>query len=91
MFEEWQSKFLEFADSWSYTTTRMEHDDAYLKVYFLADKKQMLYAREDYSLLVYLGDIGGLLDIVLIIGWFLSHKFVLRLLHAALVGKVYRL
>ena len=39
MTEEWQGKFLEFADSWSYTTSRMESDDAYLKVFFLADKK----------------------------------------------------
>ena len=51
----------------------------------------MLYVREDYSLLVYLGDIGGLLDVVLVLGWVLSHKVVLRLLHGALVGKVYRL
>ena len=51
----------------------------------------MLYVREDYSLLVDLGDIGGLLDVVLVLGWVLSHKVVLRLLHGALVGKVYRL
>ena len=62
-----------------------------MRIFFLADNKQMLYAREDYSLLVYLGDIGGLLDFVLIFGWALSHKFVLRLLHAAIVGRVYRL
>ena len=62
-----------------------------MRIFFLADSKQMLYAREDYSLLVYLGDLGGLLDFVLIFGWALSHKFVVRLLQAALVGRVYRM
>ena len=87
---EWQSRFIEFAKSWEYSTS-WEAGDEYLRIFFLADSKQMLYAREDYSLLVYLGDIGGLLDFVLIFGWALSHKFVLRMLQAALVGRVYRL
>ena len=88
---ESQTQFVEFAKSWSYSTSRFEDDEDYLEIFFLADNNKMLYAREDYSLLVYLGDIGGLLDFVLLFGWAISHKFVQRLLHAALVGRVYRL
>ena len=41
--------------------------------------------------MVYLGDIGGLLDFVFVVGYVLSHKFVERLLSAALVKRVYKL
>ena len=47
--------------------------------------------REDYALLQFLGDIGGLLDFVLLFGWALSHKFVSRIFEGALIERVYRL
>ena len=81
---EWITKFFEFSSSWTYSTwisdcTPLEEIE-YLEIFFRADNKEKLYKREDYSLLEYLGDIGGLLDFVLIFGWFLSHKFVARML-----------
>ena len=51
-------------------------DVEYLGLFLRADRIQKIYKREDYSILVYLGDIGGLLDFVLIFGWVLSHSFV---------------
>ena len=75
---------------WISDTTPIK-DVEYLSIYLRADSMQKIYVREDYSILVYLGDIGGLLDFVLIFGWALSHSFVKRLFQAALVEKVYRL
>ena len=43
-------------------------DVEYLGLFLRADRIQKIYKREDYSILVYLGDIGGLLDFVLIFG-----------------------
>ena len=63
----------------------------YLNIYFRADSYSQFYLREDYDVLTYLGDIGGLLDIVLAMGWFISTVFVSRLFQAALVERVYRL
>jgi len=50
-----------------------------------------LYRREDYDLLTYLGDIGGLLDFILLFGWSTSTVFVSRLFSAAIIERVYRL
>ena len=66
-------------------------DMEYVKIYFRADSKSRLYKREDYQLLDYLGDLGGLLDFVILFCWAMSHVFVKRLFHAALVSSVYRL
>lgn len=40
----------------------------------------MLYKREEYDLLTYFGDMGGLFSFLLFFGWALSHRFVSRLL-----------
>lgn len=50
-----------------------------------------LYKREEYDVLTYLSDLGGLLDVILLLGVFLSSPFVARLFHAALVKKTYRI
>ena len=42
-------------------------------------------------MLTYLGDLGGLMDIIILIGVSLSSPFVARLFHAALVKKTYRI
>ena len=41
-------------------------------------------------LLQYFGDLGGLLEIVMLIGWALSFAFVSRLFYADLVEHTYR-
>ena len=50
----------------------------------------MFYKREEYGLLSYFGDLGGLLSCLLFFGYAISSKFVSRLLGAALVKKMYR-
>ena len=63
----------------------------YVTLYLRQDEQKRLYKREEYDILTYLGDMGGLLDIILLFGVFLSSPFVNRLFHAALVKKTYRI
>ena len=63
----------------------------YVTFYLRQDEQKRLYKREEYDILTYLGDMGGLLDIILLFGVFLSSKFVNRLFHAALVKQTYRI
>ena len=62
-----------------------------MRIFFRAEALKMLYARNDYELLQYLGDLGGIIDFVLLLGMATSHIFVKRLFQAALVNRVYRL
>ena len=52
----------------------------YASLYLRADEITRLYKREEYGVLTYFGDIGGLLDFVLIFGSTISSVFVSRLL-----------
>ena len=93
--DDYKTKFFENSKEESYLkrmdSSVPENEKEYLNIYFRADSYSGFYVREDYELLEYLGDIGGLLDFVLVMGWFISTVFVSRLFQAALVGKVYRL
>ena len=60
-------------------------DRTYLSFILRADNKSKLYVRQDYELLTFFGDLGGLTDFVLIIGVTLSSVFVSRLIQAALI------
>ena len=62
----------------------------YFKFYLRAEQLQNTYKREEYDLLQYFGDLGGLLEIVMLIGWYLSFALVSRLFQAALVERTYR-
>ena len=62
----------------------------YFKFYFRADQIKNNYKREEYDLLQYFGDIGGLLEIVTLVGWYMSFALVSRLFQSALVKSTYR-
>ena len=64
-------------------------DRKYLKIYFRQAAEARVYKREEYDLLTYFGDLGGLLDFVAMIGWALSTIFVTRLFAAALIKQAY--
>ena len=66
-------------------------DRTYLSLYLRADEQTRLYKREEYGVLTYFGDLGGLLDFVLVVGSTFSSFFVSRLLQAAIVKQVYRI
>ena len=56
-----------------------------------ADLTSREYKREEYDILSYFGDIGGLSGCVTLLGTFLASPFVSRLFKAALVSSTYRL
>ena len=57
----------------------------YLKFFLRADNFHRLYKREYYDLLSYMGDLGGLIDVVFIFFGFLSSLLATRMFQAALV------
>ena len=73
------------ASKWTPTGTPIE-DREYVNLFFRQDYSQRLYKREEYDMLTYLGDLGGLLDFVVIFGWVVSYHFASRLFSAALVN-----
>ena len=87
--DEYSFKFFETSYN-QYTQRHIPEDtlpegSEYIQIFFRADSNSKLYKREDYQLLEYLGDLGGLLDFVIILCWAMSHVFVKRLFHAALI------
>ena len=69
--------------------SRPVHERTYVEIFLRQDELKRLYKREEYDLLTYLGDLGGLLDLIMLMGVSLSSPFVLRMLHAALIKKSY--
>ena len=62
-----------------------------MKLYFRQAEFIKIYKREEYDMLTYLGDMGGLLDIIIFVGMCLSSSIVSRLFYAALVKQTYRI
>ena len=62
----------------------------YLSVFLRADNSSFIYKRISYDVLTYLGDLGGLLDAVLMFGFLLTSFFASKLFTAALINKFYR-
>ena len=57
-----------------------------MNIFIRSDNEQRLYKREGYSALDYLGDLGGLLDVLLIMGGLFTAIFAKKLFKAALIG-----
>ena len=66
-------------------------DKYYFGIYIRASDESRLYTREGYDLLSYLGDLGGLFDVLTVFGSTLTGFFSLKLFHAALIGSAYRI
>ena len=64
---------------------------SYFNLYFRADVSRNIYRRENYDILTFLGDMGGLLDILLAIGWTFTSFLTSRLVMAELVRNVYKI
>ena len=54
-------------------------DKQYIKVYLRADQKTVYFKKEDYDVLTFFSDLGGLIDVVLLFGWFITSIFTTRL------------
>ena len=57
-----------------------------MSIYLRSYNEQRFYKREGYSALDYLGDLGGLLDVLLIVGGLFTAIFAKKLFKAALIG-----
>ena len=51
----------------------------YVSIYLRQDENVRRYKREEYDILTFLGDLGGLLDIILLARVAVSSPFVVRL------------
>ena len=58
----------------------------YLAIFIRNDDGSNLYKREEDNMMAYFGDLGGLLDIVLVLGSLFCSSFVGKLLDGALIG-----
>ena len=63
----------------------------YISLFLRAANERQLYFRDTYDMLTYLGDLGGLIDIVMVVGYLLTTLFASKLLAAAVIGQVYRI
>lgn len=65
-------------------------DRTYVKIFFRADQIEKIYKMEAYDVLTFFGDLGGLLDVVLLAGSFFTSALTFRLFQADLVERAYR-
>ena len=66
-------------------------DRSYIKIFLRAETKRNVYKREGYDLLTFLGDLGGLADIIMLIGSSLTTVFSATMMKIALVSAIYKL
>ena len=65
-------------------------DRQYFNIYFNAGDQKKFYKREKYDILSYLGDLGGIFDILFILGSGATTFFSSRLFLASLISKAYK-
>ena len=62
----------------------------YLAIYFRIDSIMNYYKREEYDVLTYFGDLGGLFDFILMFGMLITSAFVNRNFQASLIERAYQ-
>lgn len=63
----------------------------YIQIYLRSHNEQVVYKREAYDILTYLGDLGGIQDLLFTICGSFTGLFTSKLLNAALISSVYRI
>ena len=66
-------------------------EKTYATLYIRADHTSRNHTRQTYRLIEYLGDIGGLIQIILIAGSFLVGFIIERQFNAAMVSETYQI
>ena len=61
-------------------------DRSFVEIYLRASSIKRVYKREVVDVLTYLGDLGGLLDVLLVVGQMLTSIVARKLFTAALIG-----
>ena len=74
----------------TYPGGQLPRERKYVSIYFRIDNKFKRYKREVETLLDYFGDIGGLLEIVLGVGFLLTGPFVRRSMNSEIINEVYQ-
>ena len=64
---------------------------AYVEIVLQASDITRIYKRDGYDVLTYLGDLGGLLDVLLVLGQILTSAIASKLFTAALISQLYRI
>ena len=92
--EEFDVPIFEVSKSVEYTSVipreSLIRKREYISIFFRADSENRIYKREGYDLLTFLGDLGGLFDICMIMGMTLTSIFAGRMFTAALIRQAYR-
>ena len=63
----------------------LREDRRYIRIFFRADNERKVYTLESYDLVTMVGDLGGLLDIILIVGQSLTSFLTALIVKEALV------
>ena len=66
-------------------------DREYINIFIRAGMESNFYKREGYDLLTYLGDLGGLFDIVYIVGSIITGLLTSKIFTATLISQLYRI
>ena len=64
-------------------------DKNYINIFLAADNKLRIYKREVTKIMDFLGDIGGIIEIVLAIGLLVTSAFVTRSMNAEMIKEAY--
>ena len=65
-------------------------DREYLKIYLRADPAKHLYMRSVDGLLTIIGDIGGITELVIMIGAAIISKFIEHMANSKLISEIYQ-
>ena len=66
-------------------------DRTYVALYFRAESAKNFYTREGYDILTFLGDLGGLFDIVFLAGASLTSFFAGKIMKITLIHSIYKI
>ena len=97
IFDLYQEEFdiFEQAGRYDYTQRMPQAIDVaereYLSIFFRADNELRLYKRARDDIVTYMGDLGGLLDVLVVLGYTLTGIFASKIFKAALIGSAYRI
>ena len=72
------------------STEHSETERIYSSMYFKAASKKRMYSMEPYKILTLLGDMGGLLDIIMAFGVLITISFVKRAFARSLLSDAYQ-
>ena len=74
-----------------YDDAYMEEDGTYATIYFRIDSKYYVYSRDVYTVLEFLGDVGGLQSALVVCGYFVITFITKKLFLSSLIRQMYHI